>query len=185
MIDGKILADEKGSNGGMLWRWNLHLNGDMGILWYHGILQTTICECIWKICCGSGWVNCSSMLSQCQSAMLYAITGWRFQHGDLRSWGQPNKRPFARWWFQIVVVWLWTYMNIECIYIYTYTSLYILLAILFDNPGIICVFWTGSVGMSSTCPGVLGCHPPVGRDLCTQDDLYWEVLAKCWLHLLG
>ena len=93
--------------------------GDMGILYdIMGFLQTTICECIWKICRGSGWVNCSSMLSQCQSAMLYAITGWRFQHGDLRSWGQPTNRPFARWWFQIVVVWLWTYMNIKCVYIY-------------------------------------------------------------------
>ena len=131
--------------------------GDMGILYdIMGFLQTTICECIWKICCGSGWVNCSSMLSQCQSAMLYAITGWRFQHEDLRSWGQPTNRPFARWWFQIVVVWLWTYMNIKCVYIYT--SLYILLAILFDKPGIICVFWTGSVGMSSTC-GAGSMHP--------------------------
>ena len=41
---------------------------------------------------------------------------------------------------------------------YIYTSLYILLAILFDNPGIICVFWTGSVGMSSTC-GAGSMHP--------------------------
>lgn len=167
MIDGKILADEKGSNGGMLWRWNLHLNGDMGILWYHGILQTTICECIWKICCGSGWVNCSSMLSQCQSAMLYAITGWRFQHGDLRSWGQPNKRPFARWWFQIVVVWLWTYMNIECIYIYIYITIHIIsdtfrqsrdhLRFL-DRECWDVIHLSGSVGMSSTC-GAGSMHP--------------------------